>query len=131
MPGAPIVNASFGTEPYRRPIPDDFHAVEAVFAAHPGTLFVTAAGNDANGNDQFPTLPCNAEASNVLCVGAYTPAHKAWDETNYGATSVDLSWLRGASCSRSTPIRPWAQRYVHGGRTVSGVAASWRRRIRR
>jgi hypothetical protein len=89
--GAPVVNASFSTEPYRRNnYIDAMHALEAVFAAHPGTLFVTAAGNDGNDNDQYPVLPCNADAPNLICVGAYTPSHQPWDQSNFGSGHVDV-----------------------------------------
>src|SRR5262249_38870096 len=81
--GARVVNASFGTDPYQRRT-GDFGAVEQVLAKHPNILYVAAAGNEGNDNDEHPVLPCNADAPNLICVGAYAPDRRPWDDTNYG-----------------------------------------------
>jgi subtilisin family serine protease len=88
--GARVVNASFGTDPYQRRNASDFNAVAQVLAKHPDTLYVAAAGNEDNDNDEHPVLPCNADAANLICVGAYAPDRRPWDDTNYGEESVDL-----------------------------------------
>jgi subtilisin family serine protease len=91
--GARVVNASFSTAPMPAGDPDTratAHAIEKVLAAHPGTLFVTAAGNEGNDNDKTPVFPCSADAPNLLCVGAYTSANRRWRYSNYGAHTVDL-----------------------------------------
>ena len=83
--GVRVVNASLGSG-YESP------TERAVIAAHPDTLFVVAAGNDAADNDDraTPTFPCNYDLDNIICVGA-----SDWNDapavfSNYGATSVDL-----------------------------------------
>jgi hypothetical protein len=88
--GARVVNASFSSESFRHGLPASFRQVAAVLAAHPGTLYVTAAGNETNDNDDYPTLPCNVEAANLLCVGAYDEDGAPWAESNFGAASVDV-----------------------------------------
>jgi thermitase len=92
--GARVVNASFSSEPYHRVPWADFRKLEAILASHPSTLYVVAAGNDGNDNDEYPTLPCNLAVANLLCVGAYDTEGRPWADingaTNYGATSVDL-----------------------------------------
>src|SRR5439155_1193761 len=71
---ANIVVASFATDPWLLPsqqqtIAQRFHEF---FDAHPGTLFVVAAGNEGNDNDVHHVYPCNSSETspNVLCVGA-------------------------------------------------------------
>ncbi len=76
-------------------------AVTDALAAHPGTLYVFAAGNgDSNGNgvnnDAHTNFPCTADqgptysADNVICVAATNQSDRRADFSNYGASSVDL-----------------------------------------
>lgn len=88
--GARVVNASFSSESFHHGVPSSFRQVAAVISAHPNTLYVTAAGNETNDNDDYPTLPCNVEAANLLCVGAYDEDGAPWAESNFGAASVDV-----------------------------------------
>jgi thermitase len=91
--GARVVNASFSTPPYEsatREMWNDIHAIENVLNAHPDTLYVTAAGNQGNDNDEYPVLPCSADVPNLICVGAYTQSGAPMDSSNYGAGSVDI-----------------------------------------
>jgi hypothetical protein len=124
--GARVVNASFGTDPYQRKNVNDFNAVEAALARHPNTLYVAAAGNEDNDNDEHPVLPCNADAPNLICVGAYSQDRRPWDETNFGADSVDIM-APGVSIRSST--LPFSASYGFFTGTsmsagfVSGVAA--------
>jgi subtilisin family serine protease len=123
--GARIVNASFGTDPYQRRT-GDFTAVENTLANHPDTLYVAAAGNEANDNDDHPVLPCNADAPNLICVGAYSRDRRPWDESNYGVESVDLL---APGVSIWAPKTPFSTSYGYFDGTsmsaayVSGVAA--------
>jgi subtilisin family serine protease len=123
--GARIVNASFGTDPYSRKT-GDFAAVANVLAKHPDVLYVAAAGNEDNDNDAYPVLPCNADSTNVICVGAYTPDRRPWQDTNYGEESVDL-FAPGAPIY--APKTPFSNSYDYFSGTsmstayVSGVAA--------
>lgn len=79
-------------------------AVQDALAAHPGTLYVFAAGNDgpsqgsASGqnDDTSPTYPCSLDqtggysADNVICVAATDQNDQLASFSNYGASSVDL-----------------------------------------
>ena len=59
--GAPVVNASLGGL-------GSSTTVTNIIRAYPNTLYVVAAGND--NADAASYYPCNANAANVLCVGA-------------------------------------------------------------
>ncbi len=123
--GARVVNASFGTDPYQRRT-SDFQAVEDVLALHPDVLYVAAAGNEDNDNDSHPVLPCDADAPNLICVGAYTPDRRPWENTNYGDESVDLL---APGSPIYAPTTPFPNKYDYFSGTsmsaayVSGVAA--------
>lgn len=81
--GVRIVNASLGD--------DGLSTAEATaIAAHPNTLYVTAAGNDGRDNDSQPSYPCNYELANVVCVGASDSLDRRAPFSNYGGANVDL-----------------------------------------
>jgi subtilisin family serine protease len=82
--GAKIVNVSIGGP--------RFQGYTDVLNAHPGVLFVIAAGNSAQDNDDpaQAAYPCADPAPNVLCVGASTNTDAIADFSNRGAASVDL-----------------------------------------
>jgi len=82
--GVPVVNASLGAAA-------PTNVERAAIAAHPGTLYVVAAGNSATDNDgQAPTYPCAYPEANLICVGATRPDDSPASFSNVGATSVDL-----------------------------------------
>lgn len=83
--GLRVVNASLGG------VSASLAQREAI-QAHPGTLFVVAAGNDGVDVDTplGARYPCAYPEANVLCVGASDAADGAASFSNYGATSVDL-----------------------------------------
>jgi subtilisin family serine protease len=87
-----IVVASFATDPLLPHVDKDAIASEFgdFFNAHTDTLFVVAAGNEGNNNDDSPVYPCSSDAPNVVCVGASTPNDSPSCESNVGANSVDL-----------------------------------------
>jgi thermitase len=89
---APVVNASLGTAPgLTAQIASLINAFFVdVIDDHPNTLYVVAAGNEANDNDARPVYPCNATAPNLVCVGASTSTDGVASFSNYGASSVDL-----------------------------------------
>ncbi len=58
---------------------------------HPDSLYVVAAGNDGNDNDETPRYPCNVALPNVLCVAAIDANGGLASFSNYGATSVDIA----------------------------------------
>ena len=81
--GVRVVSASLGGQEVTQ-------TVEAAILAHPGTLYVAAAGNDAADNDLRPTFPCNSSALNVICVGATDQADQRASFSNFGRRTVDL-----------------------------------------
>ena len=89
---ARIVSASLTSDPLLsdadKAALDD--AFADVIAAHPGTLYVAAAGNEGNDNDVRPVYPCNASAANVVCAGASAVTDVAACWSNVGRSSVDV-----------------------------------------
>jgi subtilisin family serine protease len=79
--GVPVVNASLGGFGTATIVSDAINA-------HPNTLYVVAAGND--GQDASTTYPCNANAANVVCVGATDNTDEVAYFSNYSETYVDL-----------------------------------------
>jgi subtilisin family serine protease len=82
--GAQIVNFSVGTAKTCQPQSD-------VIQNNPNVLFVVAAMNDGSDNDQRPVYPCNDPAPNVICVAATDANDQLWNDSNFGAQSVDLA----------------------------------------
>ncbi|MET0819267.1 MAG: S8 family peptidase, partial [Solirubrobacteraceae bacterium] len=86
--GVPVVNASLGSSAPTM-------VERAAIAAHPGTLYVVAAGNGGadqvgDDNDVAPTYPCAYPEPNLVCVGASRPDDTPAPFSNVGAASVDL-----------------------------------------
>lgn len=81
---ARVVNASVGGAYGGEPMAD-------AIRQHPNTLFVAAAGNAANDNDENPQYPCNVPLPNVLCVAAIDAAGELASFSNYGARTVDIA----------------------------------------
>lgn len=81
--GAPIATVSLGGNSSGR-VEDD------AMRAHPGTLYVAAAGNDGADNDAILSYPCNSTAVNVICVGASGRADEPASFSNFGRRNVDL-----------------------------------------
>ena len=81
--GLRVVNASIGSDGAST-------AERTAIQAHPETLYVVAAGNDARDNDTTPTYPCAYPEPNVICVGATDDADARASFSNTGLTSVDL-----------------------------------------
>ena len=61
-----------------------------VLANAPEHLFVAAAGNDGNNNDDVPACPCNVDVPNAICVAASTKEQKRWKFSNFGPETVDV-----------------------------------------
>jgi hypothetical protein len=81
--GIPVVNASLGSSGLST-------AQRTAINAHPDTLYVVAAGNDAHDDDSTPTYPCVIPAANIVCVGATDNRDTRASFSNVGRTSVDL-----------------------------------------
>jgi serine protease len=87
-------------------------------------LFVAAAGNFANDNDQFPEYPASYDAPNVVAVAATDHNDALAGFSNFGATSVDLG-APGVDVLSTTPGNTYQ---LFSGTSmatphVSGVAA--------
>ena len=80
--GARIVNASLGGG-------GTSDTVTQAMEAHPNTLYVVAAGNEASDDDATPVFPCTSPAPNVLCVGASDTRDRRASFSNWGATTVE------------------------------------------
>lgn len=84
--GADVVNASLGGGG------DDSIAasIKTAIDTHPDTLYVVAAGNEANNNETEGRYPCNISSANLLCVAATDNDDALADFSNYGSTKVDM-----------------------------------------
>jgi subtilisin family serine protease len=81
--GAKVINASFGGYVYD-------NLFRSAISSFPG-LFIAAAGNDANNNDNTPAYPCSYDLNNIVCVAATTQTDSLAIFSNYGATNVDIA----------------------------------------
>lgn len=114
--GVRVVNMSLGAQ---SAIP----AVTEVAEAHPNTLFVVAAGNDALDLEDFTYYPCEAPAANVLCVGASDAHDRRASFSNFGSDAVDVS-APGVSIISTMAGDYWYQQGTSmAAPNVSGVAA--------
>ncbi len=88
----PVVSASFATDPLLPTVEKEAVdvAFTTVFADNPGTLYVVAAGNEGNDNDESPVYPCSNAAENLICVGMTDVADKPVCWGNVGEASVDV-----------------------------------------
>ncbi len=104
--GLRIVNASLAGRVDVRP-----GVLETVIAAHPNTLYVVAAGNDAKDNDQpaQASYPCALPQPNIICVAASDNLDRSASFSNYGATTVDLS-APGVSIRSTVPNNRYASK---------------------
>ncbi len=117
--GARVTNNSWGGGGFSRALED---AIK--FANDRGMLFVAAAGNDSNNNDNNPAYPASYELPNVIAVAANNKDDKLASFSNYGRRTVHLS-APGVSILSST--RGDLYRYLSGTSMatphVAGAAA--------
>jgi subtilisin family serine protease len=83
--GAQISNNSWGGGDYSQAF---VNALQA--AANAGHIFVAAAGNDSNNNDQYPAYPASYEVENVVAVAATDHNDDLAWFSNFGPATVDL-----------------------------------------
>ena len=81
------VNASYGCEGCPPMADKDLIAS----LGSEGIIFVTAAGNSGNNNDQTPTYPASYNLENIISVAAVDQNDNIASFSNYGATSVDIA----------------------------------------
>ena len=84
--GAQIMNNSWGGGGFSQALEDAIEAADAE-----GILFVAAAGNDNNDNDQSPFYPASYDLANVVSVMASDQADNKAGFSNFGANSVDIA----------------------------------------
>ena len=83
--GAQIINASFGGGGFSQSV---FDAITA--ARNASVLFVAAAGNESNNNDNNPAYPASYNIDNILSVAAIDRQDKLATFSNFGASRVHL-----------------------------------------
>jgi len=83
--GARVINASWGGGRFSSAM---FDAISAANAA--GVMFIAAAGNESNNNDNAPSYPADYNLPNVISVAATDDADTLAGFSNFGANSVDL-----------------------------------------
>jgi subtilisin family serine protease len=81
-----VSNNSWGGGGYSASL---YSAIQQSISA--GILFVAAAGNSSNDNDQYPTYPASYNLSGVLSVASTNGSGERSYFSNYGATSVDIA----------------------------------------
>ena len=84
--GANVINASYGGYGFSQA---EYDAILA--ARNAGVLFVAAAGNDRNDNDQFPMYPTSFDLDNIISVAAMDRVERLATFSNFGATTVDVA----------------------------------------
>jgi subtilisin family serine protease len=90
-------------------------------------LFVAAAGNTTSDNDQAPSYPASFAAPNVVAVASTKSTDVLANDSNYGATSVDLAAPGVNIYSTSIAAAPSDYTFLSGTSSaaahVSGAAA--------
>lgn len=128
--GIPVANVSLGFPGDEAP--EDVELLRTTIAAHPGTLYVVAAGNgDEEGNgfdvDASPEYPCALDLDNVLCVAALLPSGALASFSNWGPHSVDLA--APGTFIESTYVRhkmPFADDFRDGLGKWEQLPAPWK-----
>lgn len=83
MMGADICNLSWGTQTYSKELEDAIR--------ESGMLFVAAAGNTANDNDEKPVYPASLELDNLISVTFLDANGDLTGYSNFGENTVDLA----------------------------------------
>ncbi|MEK8019050.1 MAG: S8 family peptidase [Candidatus Parabeggiatoa sp.] len=83
--GAQLSNNSWGGGGYSQALYDVIKA-----AGEKGILFIAAAGNAHNNNDDSPSYPASYDLDNIIAVAATDHNDSLAVFSNYGLTSVDL-----------------------------------------
>ena len=83
---ADIMSNSWGGGPFSQALYDVI-----VKAKNAGILFVAAAGNEANDNDDMPAYPASYQIDNIISVAAIDANGKLADFSNTGKTTVHVA----------------------------------------
>jgi subtilisin family serine protease len=115
-----IINMSFGS--YNSSTPER----EAMRdAGEAGILFIAAAGNRNTNNDGSSSLyPASYNLSNIISVAATDQDDRLWEDSNYGAISVDVG-APGVNIYSTTPDNHYSYKNGTSMATphVAGLAA--------
>ena len=84
--GAGVLNNSWGGGGFSSALRDTIAALEA-----DDILFVAAAGNDGNDNDNNPAYPASYDLPHIISVAASDRNDRMASFSNFGANSVDLA----------------------------------------
>jgi len=79
--------------------------LEETIKSDSNMLFVCAAGNEANNNDELPSYPSSYNLPNIISVAAIDNTGNLAYFSNYGAKSVDVA-APGVDILSSIPKRP-------------------------
>lgn len=83
--GAKVMSNSWGGGGFSQTLLDSIKATNDA-----GALFVAAAGNDSNNNDEHESYPASYEVANIISVAAVDNAGTKADFSNYGKRSVHI-----------------------------------------
>ena len=119
--GADIINASYGGGGFSQAMADLITT-----AGEAGVLFVAAAGNESNDNDNNPSYPASYSATNVISVAAINRSDMIASFSNFGVYAVDLA-APGVDIFSATADSDSSYEFYSGTSMaaphVSGVAA--------
>ncbi len=117
--GAKVLSNSWGGGGYSKAM---FEAIQNAQKA--GVLFVAAAGNYTDDNDQYSFYPAGYDLDNVIAVAATTNTDDIASYSNYGAKSVHVA-APGSSVYSTVPAGKYAFKSGTSMATphVSGIAA--------
>ena len=115
--GAEISSNSYGVVGKGKCL-DYLSTLNDVLSKAPDHLFVAAAGNEANNNDDAIACPCDANVPNAICVAASTRNRKMWKDSNFGPKDVDV-FAPGEDIASLWKIHGKAE---HEYRTSSGTS---------
>lgn len=117
----PVLNLSAGW--YTNSSMYDF-ALETVIKSYDGLLVCAATNQGRNNDGDNPAYPASFTLDNIISVGAIDKNINLWENSNYGAKSVDL-FAPGKDVHTTAPNRTYAEMSATSIATphVSGVAA--------
>jgi subtilisin family serine protease len=90
--GADVINMSLigYSPPGQFPTEDSLLAEQFRHCREAGIILCVAAGNSGTDNDISPDYPSSYPDENIVSVGAHGPGGQRWDNSNFGAETVDL-----------------------------------------